>query len=92
MAFYFYTSAQKMNELKTGRYRHYKGKFYEVTGLVMHSETREKLVLYKALYDCPELEDEFGKDPFFVRPYDMFFETVMIDGKEQPRFAFVGEE
>lgn len=73
----------------TGKYRHYKGNYYKVIGVAMHSETREKLVLYKALYDCPELEAEYGSDPFFVRPYDMFFEKVVVDGVEMPRFELV---
>ena len=33
-----------------GKYQHYKGEYYEVLGLVRHSETLEELVLYKALY------------------------------------------
>ncbi|PZF73618.1 DUF1653 domain-containing protein [Taibaiella soli] len=72
-----------------GKYRHYKGNFYEVIGVTMHSETKEKLVLYRALYDCPELHEEYGTDPLFVRPYDMFFEKVVIDGVEMPRFELV---
>lgn len=70
--------------MRPGKYRHYKGKFYEVLGTVRHSETLEELVLYKALYDSPE----FGKDQFWVRPLKMFSENVIVDGKEVPRFAF----
>lgn len=72
-----------MSALQTGRYRHYKGKFYEVIGTVRHSETLEELVLYKALYDSPE----FGKDQLWVRPLKMFLENVEIDGKLIPRFT-----
>ena len=71
--------------MRPGKYRHYKGKFYEVLGTVRHSETLEELVLYKALYDSPE----FGKDQLWVRPLKMFSENVIIDGREVPRFAFV---
>ena len=39
--------------MKLGRYRHYKGKEYQVLGVVMHTETNEKLVLYKAFYEIP---------------------------------------
>lgn len=69
-----------------GRYKHYKGKFYEVIGTVRHSETLEEMVLYKALYESPE----FGKDQLWVRPAKMFGEKVMVDGKEIMRFESLG--
>ena len=62
------------------RYRHYKGKEYQVLGLVRHSETDETLVLYKMLY---------GDYSSWVRPYDMFIETIVIDGIEKPRFELI---
>jgi hypothetical protein len=68
-----------------GKYRHYKGKFYEVIGTVIHSETLERMVLYKALYDSPE----FGKDQLWVRPEKMFLEKIFIDGNEVPRFEHI---
>lgn len=61
-----------------GRYRHYKGKDYEVIGVARHSETLEALVVYRPLYDASGL---------WVRPHAMFFGSVEIDGKEQPRFT-----
>lgn len=64
----------------TGRYRHYKGAEYEVLGAVLHSETQEVLVLYRALY---------AEHGLWVRPHAMFFSDVVIDGRAQPRFAFV---
>lgn len=73
-----------------GRYRHFKGNDYEVLGLVQHSETGQKMVLYRPLYACPELAEEYGDDPWFVRPFDMFTETVEHDGKQVPRFAYIG--
>ena len=78
------------SNFKLGKYKHYKGKFYEVIGIAKHTETGEKLVLYKALYDCPDLLEEYGADPVFARPYSMFFETVKANGKEVSRFEFVG--
>lgn len=75
-----------MTALKTGKYRHYKGKYYEVIGTARHSETMEELVLYKALYDSPGS----GRDQLWVRPLDMFTENVLVDGKEIPRFAYEG--
>mgnify|MGYP003583514478 CR=1 FL=1 len=64
-----------------GRYRHYKGLDYEVIGVARHSETLEALVVYRPLYNASGL---------WVRPHAMFFEEVEIDGKRQPRFAFIG--
>lgn len=61
----------------TGKYRHYKGKKYEVIDEATHTETDERLIVYKALY---------APYAVWVRPYDMFFETVTIDGKDIPRF------
>ncbi|MDQ3112255.1 MAG: DUF1653 domain-containing protein [Bacteroidota bacterium] len=73
-----------------GKYKHYKGKFYEVIGTVIHSETLERMVLYKALYESPDFpEGASGKDQLWVRPEKMFVGKVMIDGKEVPRFECV---
>lgn len=70
--------------MNPGVYRHYKGNLYEVIGVAHHSETHEELVVYQALY-----ETEFGKDALFVRPKNMFEETVAWEGKTVPRFTFV---
>ena len=70
-----------------GTYRHSKtGKLYKVIDVALHTETSEKMVVYRALYRSPDLEAEYGPDPVFVRPYTMFFEGVVIDGKQVPRF------
>ncbi|WP_417421131.1 DUF1653 domain-containing protein [Halomonas sp.] len=61
-----------------GIYRHYKGALYEVLGTAQHSETEEPLVVYRALYG------EYG---LWVRPLEMFTETVTKEGHTQPRFA-----
>jgi len=71
-----------MNEIKLGRYRHFKGGEYEVVGIAKHSETCEPMVVYRALY---------GKGGLWVRPAAMFMETVERDGKVFPRFEYVGE-
>lgn len=69
-------------QLKPGRYRHFKGNEYEVHGVARHSETEEQLVVYTPLY---------GEGGLWVRPLEMFTEEVERDGVVQPRFAYVGE-
>jgi hypothetical protein len=68
--------------VKLGRYRHYKGKEYEVIGCARHSETEEEMVVYRALY---------GDHGLWVRPCAMFMEHVLIDGKPVPRFSLLLE-
>jgi len=68
----------ELPSLPLGRYSHYKGNDYEVIGVVRHSETLEVLVLYKALY---------GEGGLWVRPYAMFTEHVLVDGRPVRRFA-----
>ena len=71
-----------MESIKPGRYRHFKGKEYEVLGVARHSETEEELVVYRALYG------DFG---LWVRPVSMWNETVERDGKTVCRFTYIGE-
>ena len=73
--------------IKSGKYKHYKGKEYEVIGAARHSETLEELVVYRALYDSKE----FGNMALWVRPLEMFLEEVETDGKKIPRFEYMEE-
>jgi cyclomaltodextrinase / maltogenic alpha-amylase / neopullulanase len=68
--------------LKLGKYKHYKGKEYEVVGIARHSETLEELVVYKALY-------QNDGENLWVRPLKMFIEEVEIEGKKMSRFEFL---
>lgn len=63
-----------------GIYRHYKGNLYQVLHTAKHSETEEVLVVYRCLY---------GEYDVWVRPLDMFVETVEVDGKQVDRFELV---
>ena len=63
-----------------GRYRHYKGKLYEVIGFAVHSETLEDMVIYKALY---------GEGKTWVRPLVMWNELVDVNGEAVRRFKLV---
>ncbi len=71
-------------EVKPGKYKHSKsGKNYRAIGVARHSETLEEYVAYEALYDNPTSK-------FWVRPLEMFTETIQIDSKSLPRFEYVG--
>lgn len=68
-----------MNQLKAGIYRHYKGPEYRVYEVARHSETDEQLVVYRPLY---------GEAKLWVRPLEMFIETVVYQGQSLPRFQW----
>jgi len=69
-----------MPEVRTGRYRHFKGREYEVIGVAKHSETLEELVVYRALY---------GDSGLWVRPRDMFIEEIQRNDRKIQRFEFI---
>ena len=71
-----------MQEIKIGKYRHFKGNEYEVLYLAKHSETQEEMVVYKALY---------GDGGVWVRPSSMWNEIIERDGKIFQRFTYIGE-
>ena len=69
-----------MQEPRPGVYRHFKGNYYLLLSVAQHTETREPLVIYQALY---------GERGLWARPLAMWSETVERDGVTQPRFAYV---
>lgn len=74
----------KPKRIAHGTYRHTKsGKLYEVLGVSLETETNEQHVVYRPLYTS-----EFE---LFARPYDMFIETIELDGEMKPRFERVAE-
>jgi hypothetical protein len=68
--------------LAIGRYRHYKGNEYEVIGVARHSEDESELVVYRPLY---------GERGLWVRPLQMFIETVQVDGVTKLRFEYIDQ-
>lgn len=73
----------EQESIRPGRYRHFKGNEYEVLYLATHSETREPMVVYRALY---------GEQGVWVRPASMWNETVTRDGVTYRRFTYIGED
>ena len=68
-----------MSEVKPGKWKHFKGAIYEVIGVGKHSETLEEMVIYK------------HDGELWIRPKNMFLETIERDGKRMKRFEFVEE-
>ena len=66
--------------IKKGIYRHYKGNLYQVIEVATHSETQEQLVVYRTLY---------GDYSMWVRPLEMFEESIQVDGQKVARFTFI---
>lgn len=78
-----YPELQKDNavdERLIGKYEHSKTKkLYEILGTALHTETNELMVVYKPLYD--------SKHEYFVRPYSMFTELVIVNEVPVRRFV-----
>jgi len=68
--------------IEPGIYRHFKGQFYAVDNVAKHSETDEFYVVYRALY---------GERGLWVRPLEMFDETIEREGVRMKRFAPASE-
>jgi hypothetical protein len=69
--------------ISTGIYRHYKGNLYAVEGIATHSETEEKMVVYRPQY---------GERELWVRPLKVFSEEVQIEGETVKRFILVEDQ
>lgn len=66
-------------EIPVGRYRHFKGATYVVTGVARHSETEDAFVVYH----------REGSSELWVRPAAMWAERVDRDGYRGPRFLLL---
>ena len=69
-------------DIKIGKYKHFKGKEYQVIGIASHSETLEPMVVYQTLY---------GEGGLWVRPAAMWNEIVEKEDYKGPRFQYIGE-
>lgn len=74
-----------MQEIKPGKYMHYKGIECDVLGMAKHSEDpSQEFVVYSHT-------DSTGESQMWIRPKEMFFQEVEINGKKVPRFVYVGK-
>lgn len=62
---------------------HFKGGLYKMLGVACHSETLEQVVVYQALYDSNKI---------WVRPFDMFFDKITLNGILVERFKEITKE
>ncbi|MCX6754817.1 MAG: DUF1653 domain-containing protein [Candidatus Nomurabacteria bacterium] len=70
-------------EIKLGKYKHYKGHIYQVIGVARNSEDlNQKLVIYTRT-------DENGIDDLWARPLEMFQENIDTDNYKGPRFEYL---
>ena len=76
------TYEEAVESIRPGRYRHFKGKEYEVIGIARHSETEEAMVVYRPLYTDRGL---------WVRPASMWNEEIEREGKTFRRFERIGD-
>jgi len=67
-----------MPQVEKGLYQHFKGNYYLVEDVAIHSENQESMVVYRALY---------GSKDIWVRPLSMFTEVIERDGVKHPRFS-----
>jgi len=67
--------------ISSGLYQHFKGNYYEVIDIAKHSETEEEYVVYRPLK---------GDSGTWIRPLNMFTETIERDGKVLSRFQYMG--
>ena len=68
--------------MKNKIYQHYKGNFYEVLEIGLHSETLEEMVIYRSLKD--------GK--IWIRPISMWDEEVIVNGEKVKRFTYIKDK
>ncbi len=74
---------EAIQTIPLGKYRHFKGNEYEVIGIAKYSENEEAMVVYRALY---------GDGILWIRPADMWNETIKRDGKTFLRFTKIDEK
>jgi hypothetical protein len=82
----FRPATAAVNPIPLGVYQHYKGKFYQLLGFTVHTETEERLAFYRSLYETPS-----NPAGIWVRPLDMFKGELEFEGNMVKRFTLVQE-
>lgn len=68
-------------------FRHYKGNYYRILHVATHTETLERMVVYEQLHT-----NEYPHGHVWVRPFDMFHETIIYNNKLIKRFDVVNNK
>jgi hypothetical protein len=79
--------SEAAKEIRKGVYKHFKGDEMLVSGVALHSETQEEMVVYSHITG-----ERAGEPYFWVRPVKMFLETVDKPEYKGPRFVFLREQ
>jgi len=66
-----------------GKYLHYKGKYYDVLGEARDINTKKEYIIYRQSY---------GRRNWWIRPKDMFFDEIILNGKVELRFNKINNE
>lgn len=80
-----HTTLPPFPNIPLGKYRHYRGGEYDVIAVGRYESTEEPIVIYRALYDAPDV----GPNAVWARPVAEFLGTVTVDGQTIPRFTYV---
>jgi len=70
-------------EIKLGKYRHYKGSICQVIGVARNSEEPDQRLV---VYSHP---DKNGIYQLWARPIEMFQEFIEVDNYKGPRFEYL---
>ncbi len=66
-------------------YKHYKGGLYKIVDCGIHTETKEEMVVYKSL----NTSDNSSSATLWIRPRNMFEESVDLNGRAVGRFTAI---
>ncbi len=78
--------SRQAKNIKPGTYKHFKGDIMEVVGVALHSEMQGEFVVYRHTTG-----GHAGEQHYWIRPIEMFVETVERNGKRIKRFTYVRE-
>lgn len=79
-----------MNQVKIGKvYRHFKGNYYFVENVALDSETKERVVIYKPIYERQDSKIWVRREAMFLEEIDQTRKDNITGQKN--RFELVEE-